>query len=210
MPPLPNFDRIARPYRILEYLALGPLLQRTRAHFLPRLPQSRHALILGDGDGRFTAALLTHNPTLQAEAVDLSPAMLTLLRRNAAAAGPRLSTHQADARTFTPTSPPDLVVTHFFLDCLTQPELDALIARLAPFLQPQALWLISDFRIPQGILRWPARLYVRALYLAFRLLTGLRVTQLPDHASPLTRAGFRRIAHHHALFGLLTSELWQR
>jgi SAM-dependent methyltransferase len=214
MPPLPNFDPIARPYRWLEYLTLGPLLQRARTHFLPLLRENsqdrRQALILGDGDGRFTSALLTQNPTLHAEAVDLSPAMLTLLRRNAAAARHRLQTHQADARTFTPTNHPDLIASHFFLDCLTQPEVDALIARLAPLLKPHGLWLISDFRIPSGAFHWPARLYIRALYLAFRILTGLRVTRLPDHATPLARAGLRRIAQHHSLFGLLTSELWQR
>ena len=208
--PPPNFDRIARPYRWLEYLTLGPILQRTRTRHLGLLSHQKQALILGDGDGRFTAALLSHNPTLHADAVDLSRFMLALLRRRAAAAGsePRLQTHQADARTFIPITPPDLIVTHFFLDCLTQPEVDALIARLAPLLAPGSLWLVSDFRIPSGPLRVPARLYIRSLYLAFRLLTGLRVNRLPDHVTPLSRAGLRLVASHTTLFGLLTSEVW--
>ena len=212
MPSAPNFDRIARPYHWLEYLTLGPLLQRTRTHFLPRLRDCRQALILGDGDGRFTAALLTRNPHLCADAVDLSAAMLHLLRRNVARAyaEPRLHTHQADALTFTPPTQPDLIATHFFLDCLTQSELNALVARLSPLMPPGAFWLVSDFRIPSGILLWPARLYVRILYLAFRLLTGLRTTSLPDHHTPLTRTGLRCVATRHTLFGLLTSELWQR
>ena len=161
--PLPNFDRIARPYRWLEYLTLGPILQRTRTRHLQLLTHRKQALILGDGDGRFTATLLAGNPTLQAEAVDLSRSMLTLLRRraDAAGAGTRLQTHHADARTFVPTAAPDLVVTHFFLDCLTQPEVDALIGRLTPLLHRGSLWLVSDFRIPSGLLQLPARLYVR-------------------------------------------------
>jgi hypothetical protein len=77
-------------------------------------------------------------------------------------------------------------------------------------LPPGALWLISDFRIPPGgPLRLPARLIVRSLYLAFRILTGLRTTQLPDHATPLLQAGLTRQAHHLLLAGLLTTELWQ-
>ncbi len=202
----PNFNRIAKPYRWLEYLALGPLLQRTRTRHLPLLARSRRALLLGDGDGRFTAALLTSNSALTAEAVDLSPAMLALLARNSAPHASRLQTHCTNALTHTPTTPPDLIVTHFFLDCLTQPELNTLITRLAPNLPPGGLWLLSDFRTPNPL----ARLYVRSLYFAFRLLTGLRVTALPDYATPLRNAGLHPIAVHRRLFGLLTTELWQR
>jgi hypothetical protein len=58
-------------------------------------------------------------------------------------------------------------------------------------------------------MRLPARVFVRSLYLAFRLLTGLRTTHLPDYATPLTQAGLNRVAHQHRLAGLLTTELWQ-
>ncbi len=58
-------------------------------------------------------------------------------------------------------------------------------------------------------MRLPATLLVRSLYLAFRLLTGLRTTHLPDYATPLTQAGLTRIAQHHSLAGILTTELWQ-
>lgn len=209
MNPPPNFDRVARLYRWFEYAALGPLLTLARNHYLPALAGCKQALILGDGDGRFTARLLAAHPHLQAHAVDLSRAMLRLLKARARA-GTRLYTHHANALTFTPTTSPDLVVTHFFIDCLTQPQLNSLIAHLAPALAPQALWLVSEFRIPQGFLKHPTRVYIRLLYLAFRILTGLRVTHLPDHATPLCAAGFTRIATHHRLFGILTTELWQR
>jgi len=106
--------------------------------------------------------------------------------------------------------PYDLVVTHFFLDCLTQPELDGLIARIVPVLAPGAIWLVSDFRIPSGAMRLPAQVYIRNLYFAFRVLTGLRTTHLPDYSTPLRKLGFTRANHHHSLAGLLTTEMWQR
>ena len=218
--PKPNFDYIARPYRWLEYLTLGRTLKHCRLHYLPALLQQKRALILGDGDGRFLAQFLAQNPNIQADAVDTSAAMLELLRRRCEAAAPniapRLQTHHTSALNFSPASAAkaqkqnyDLVVTHFFLDCLTQPDLEALIARVTPALTPGALWLVSDFRIPPGPIGLPAKLFVRSLYLAFRLLTGLRTTHLPDHATPLAQAGLTRITHHHRLSGLLTSELWQ-
>jgi len=209
----PNFNRIARPYRWLEYLTLGTALENCRTHYLPRLLDRRRALVLGDGDGRFLAQLLASNPDLHADAIDTSATMLQVLRQRCGAATPnaatRLRTHNANALTIPLEDSYDLVVTHFFLDCLTQPDLDALITRINPTLTPGALWLISDFRIPNGLMRLPARVFVRSLYLAFRLLTGLRTTHLPDYATPLTQAGLNRVAHQHRLAGLLTTELWQ-
>jgi SAM-dependent methyltransferase len=206
-----NFDRIAKLYRPLEYLTLGRALERCRLHHLSRLQCRTRALVLGDGDGRFLAQLLHENPTLHAEAIDTSGAMLELLRRRCRAAQTRLRTRQIDALTFAANQPAtayDVVVTHFFLDCLTQPELDLLAARIVPHLAPGALWLVSDFRIPTGRWALPARIFVRGLYLAFRMLTGLRVVSLPDHETALTRAGLTRIALHHSLSGILTTELW--
>ena len=201
----PNFDRIARAYRWLEYLTLGPLLERTRNHHIPRLGGCGHALVLGDGDGRFTARLLAANPNVQVDAVDVSGGMLALLARKCKFCVSRIRTHQADARIFMPAEAPDLIVTHFFLDCLTEPEVDALVARFAA---PGTLWLVSDFRVPPGLLHWPARIYIGMLYLAFRVLTGLSVTRIPDYAFALRCNGFVPVAVYHRMCGVLTTELW--
>ncbi|HWB33151.1 MAG TPA: class I SAM-dependent methyltransferase [Acidobacteriaceae bacterium] len=215
-PSMPSFDLVARPYRWMEYLTFGPALHRCRLRFISRLSDRRRALILGDGDGRFASALFAANPQIRADAVDLSPMMLRLLTRRCRAATPnvmeRLSTHQADSLNFVRSLPGnaryDLVVTHFFLDCLTQSELESLTQAIAPHLSDGATWLISDFRIPAGRMRFPARVLVRSLYLAFRALTGLRTATLPDHISALSAAGLARTAQQLSLGGILTSELW--
>ncbi len=215
----PNFDLVARPYRWLEYLTFGPMLERCRFHFLPGLNHARRALVLGDGDGRFLARLLSANPALHADVVDLSPAMLRLLQARAARIGAqdRIALHCADARTFNPcgasSGPPpepyDLVVTHFFLDCFTTEELHSLTTRIRPHLAPGARWLISEFAIPSGAMSLPARSLVRSLYAAFGLLTGLRVRRLPDHAAALAVAGLSLTARRQQLGGVLISELWE-
>lgn len=208
---LPNFDRLARLYQTFEHLTFGPLLARTRTHFLPELRDRRQALVFGDGDGRFLARLLAQNPALHADAVDLSPGMLAELNRRCFPWANRLRSHCTDALHFALPVAPDLVVTHFFLDCLTPAELAQLIPHIAARMQPGALWLVSEFRIPpRGPSRLFARLLIRSLYLAFRLLTGLRVTHLPDYAGTFKRSGLTRIAHHDRLFGILQSELWSR
>jgi SAM-dependent methyltransferase len=213
IPRAPGFDRIAPLYRAMEYLSFGRVLERCRFFYLPRLSNARRALVLGDGDGRFLARLLAANPQLHADAIDASPAMLRLLESRAARAGARhrVSTHCADARAFAPANTYDLVVTHFFLDCLAPAEVVSLIARLRPHLVPGARWLVSEFQVPthNRACAWIARRIIASLYAAFRLLTGLRVSQIPPWQDFLSCAGFARQACRLWLGGLLVSELWQ-
>lgn len=207
----PNFDRIARLYRWMEWFSFGPLLHRTRSAWLRELLESRSALVLGDGDGRFTRDLLGANPHIRVHAVDLSAAMLQELRRRCTPYANRLVTTQANALNFVPDAAYDLVATHFFLDCLSDTDVEQLVQTLLPSLTDNARWLISDFQIPQqGAIRPIAALLTRILYAAFRLLTGLRANRLPDYAYLLQRAGMVCIRRRVFLGGILVSELWQR
>jgi hypothetical protein len=210
----PRFDRVARIYRAMEYLSFGPLLEHCRFFHLPRLGPARRALMIGDGDGRFTARLLAEHDGVRADAIDLSPAMLDLLHGRVAANGAlgRLTLACADARAFTPSaSDYDLVVTHFFLDCLTTGEAAQLIARVRPCLAPGAMWLVSEFAMPsRGRLRRRlAQSLIALLYAAFRLLTGLSVRSIPPWRNLLAEAGFTPAASRAWLGGILVSELWQ-
>jgi len=207
-----NFDRLARPYRWLEYATFGRALERCRFHFLPALTAARRALILGDGDGRFLARLLAANPEVQADVVDISPAMLRRLSEKLPPqAHSRITLHQTDARKFVPAKTDyDLVVAHFFFDCLFQAELGALADHIVPRLAPGALWVVSEFAQPQGrIASLAGQAIVSALYAAFGLLTGLPVRSLPDHGRVLESSGLRLHSQKLLLNGLLVSQLWQ-
>ena len=206
----PNFNRLASLYRWMEFATFGPFLCRARCAYLAQTTTARNALILGDGDGRFTARLLQTNPEIQIDAVDASSAMLATLLRRAGPNAVRVRTHQADARTFLPPNPPyDLIVTHFFLDCLTSSEIASLAATLSTVASPNALWIVSEFAIPRSLFgRAVAAPIVAALYRAFSLLTGLTLRALPDHRTALHQAGFALKSQRPHLAGLLTSELW--
>jgi len=220
-----NFDLLARVYAPLERFSFGRALERRRACFLAdsRVANARRVLVLGDGDGRFTAALLERYPALEVSAVDASRAMLGELQRRVRqhCCQAALTVHHADLRVWSPPqhcSPRrgsriafDLVATHFFFDCFTSHEIQAIVARVAPTLTPDARWLVSDFAIPSGGARaLAARLLVRVLYFAFWAVTGLHVKRLADYRSALTSAGFVCMRVENALGGVLRSELWQR
>jgi ubiquinone/menaquinone biosynthesis C-methylase UbiE len=207
-----NFDRLAKPYRWLEYLSFGRMLERCRFHYLPVLVNAKRALIFGDGDGRFLARILTVNPALQADVVDISPVMLRLLEERLKLEDrKRVTLHQADARSFVPPEKAyDLVVTHFFLDCLFEPELAALVERVTARLTPDARWLVSEFALPHTLVGAIfGKVMISGLYQAFRLMTGLQVRSLPDHAAAFQRAGFALAEERQWLGGLLVSQLWQ-
>ncbi len=208
-----NFDRIARPYRWLEYMSFGPWLGRCRNAQLVHLTRARHALLLGDGDGRFLARLLTENPTLTADVVDSSEAMLRILDRRIRGCGPqarhRICLHHADALEWKPTGSYDLIVSHFFLDCFFPRQLEQLFAGLLPHALPGAQWVISEFAIPRNAFAaYLARAIIALLYRAFGVLTGLPVRALPDYATSLLRRGLAPSHEHRYLAGLLCSQVW--
>lgn len=209
----PDFTRLARLYRWMEYLSFGPWLWWCRCAFLSQMQGCRSALVLGDGDGRFTAKLLRASPAIRIDAVDASPAMMRALERRTAANASRLRIELADLRAWQPATDAsryDLIVTHFFLDFLTTEEVAALALRLRAAAAPGALWVVSEFAIPSGAAgRALARPIVAGLYRAFGWMTGLTVRSLPDYETALRAAGFTLEKSRSWLGGLLLSQLWR-
>jgi SAM-dependent methyltransferase len=210
-----NFDAMARPYRWLEYFTFGRLLESVRFAQIPCIADRRHALVLGDGDGRFLARLAVNNRTLNAEAVDSSPRMLALLqsRMCEVGAGDRVTLTQADVldQTFAPCGKGyDLVATHFFFDCFTGHEVETIVDRVIAKLAHESVWIVSEFDVPPAGPRMCARILIRLLYMSFGLLTGLSVRSLPDYRRVLQSRGFYLERRTTALRGILVSELWRR
>ncbi len=198
-----NADPIARWYRWLEYLGFGHALERRRFAFLREVGDARRILVLGEGDGRFLIKLVEQNIHASIDYVDLSERMLQLARERAG--DERVVYHHANAIEFAlPEAEYDLIVTHFFLDCLSRDEMERLIDNLVRSVRPRARWIVSEFREPAA---W-AHAMVAMLYMFFRWTTGLRTRVLVDHRPVLERHGFTMLRCETERFGLLTSELW--
>jgi hypothetical protein len=210
----PSFDRLARLYRWMEYFSFGPYLQQCRTLRSQEMIERRRALVYGDGDGRFLAELVCRVPTIQVVAVDASLEMLRQATRRLAS-GARVRPVHADALggdpAAFPEAPFDLIVTHFFLDCFDEVEIASLVLRVNGAVEDEALWVVSDFAIPRRPgARLAGTLIVRGLYLAFGLLTGLKVRRLPDHGRVMRKANWILEDRRELLMGLLVSESWRR
>ena len=105
----------------------------------------------------------------------------------------------------------DLIVTHFFLDVLTEPELKSLVERISHAAVPRAYWLISEFQICRdpAWARYASHVCIAVMYGFFRLTAGLKVSRIPDYRSAFTAAGMQLRANVPSLGGFLTSELWR-
>ncbi|HEY6986898.1 MAG TPA: class I SAM-dependent methyltransferase [Bryobacteraceae bacterium] len=209
-----NCDRIARCYRWLEYFSFGRALERRRREYLDEVERARSVLILGDGDGRFTAEFLGRNKQGVIDSVELSPCMLALAKQRVeqqTAGADRLRFWQADARTMELPREYDLIVSHFFLDCFTPDDLDALVARIASAARPGARWILSEFRVPdRGIQRFAGGVLIQIMYWFFRVATGLKTSRVPEYRTIFRVRGFRCLGQRSAWGGLMASELWEK
>jgi SAM-dependent methyltransferase len=205
-----SFDRLAPFYRMMEAIAAGGKLQRCRLAFLGEIPVPQRILLAGEGHGRFLPECARRFPDAEIVVVDASARMLEIAR--AKSDSPRVSFIHADALDWQP--PPerfDLVVTHFFLDCLTATELAHVVAKFGAAASPRAGWLLADFdHARSGPARWRTRVIVTMLYGFFRVVTGLRARELVSPDRTLENAGFERKARRTYEWGLLKSEWWAR
>ncbi len=203
-------DVIASSYRTLEYLAFGGRLHRHRVRYLEAAAQARNALVLGDGDGRFSERLITRHPGLNIDSIELSRKMIAVCKHRSAACS-NLNLVHGDARTIPfPGNQYDLIATHFFLDCFSSTDVEQLVRKIAAHSVPNALWLISDFRKPpSGWRAVHAEAWLRTMYFFFRLATGLSTRSLPNHREILPRNGFSLLTQYASMGDFVCSELWQ-
>ncbi|MFY9926077.1 MAG: class I SAM-dependent methyltransferase [Opitutaceae bacterium] len=210
----PGYDRLARAYRAMEFLAFGRDLEKARFMFLERIAAGRDILLLGEGDGRCAVRLAGLAPQARIVCVDSSPAMIDRASRRIAgsAAAERIQFVCADARSYAPPAGGfDAVATLFFLDCFGAGEVAGIVARAGAALRPGAQWLFADFVVPEsGIARLRARAWLGLLYGFFRWETGISVRMLPPSEEIIARAGWLRVASRDLQFGLLRSSVYAR
>jgi ubiquinone/menaquinone biosynthesis C-methylase UbiE len=205
-----SFDRVAPHYRWLETLVFGRQLQAARMAFVKEIEAPRRVLVLGEGDGRFLAEFVRLHPRSVVDCVEASERMIELAQRRVGEANVRFI--RGDVREMElGANSYEMIVTHFFLDCFEGIELREVVQKLSGAAGPEAVWLLADFHVPSsGWRRWHARLWIRAMYLFFRLTSGLTTQHLDDPAVLLRAAGFACAGDTLGRFGMTQSAIWRR
>lgn len=208
-----RFDILAPHYDWMEAILAGRKLDRCREALIGSLPEVRDVLLVGEGHGKFLTEILRRKPEAEITCVDASAQMLEVSRRRLERMGlshERVRFVCADVRE-AELSTYDLVVTNFFLDCLTEGQLEAVTRRLADCLRPGGRWLVADFQIPStGWKRWRAQGIHWLMYRFFRAITRLPAGEMHPPAPYLQRSGLRCEERREFDWGLLYSELWRK
>lgn len=205
-----SFDRLAPHYDWMEALLAGGKLQRARTAWLEKLSGCRRILSVGEGHGRFAAACAARFPDAQLTLLDASAAMLARARQHIPPHA-RVQWIASDLAAWQPRERYDAIVTCFFLDCFPSAELATAIARLAAAADDNALWLVSDFAVPErGLVRWRARAIHAAMYGFFRVATRLPGRRLTPPDDLLAAHGFSLQGRRESEWGLIRADCWQR
>ena len=206
-----NFDRLARYYCALEYLAFGRDLECARLSLLPHLKECRRILVLGEGDGRCLEKLIAIAPDAQIDCLDISKAMLARAEARLRSTPHHVTFQQADILTTElPVQHYDAVITCFFLDCFTPKQVSGIITKISQSLLPNALWLWADFALPDhGLARIRAKIWLTTLYAFFRWTTNLEARSLPPSEQFVTAASFRILHQYTHQWGLVRSAVFK-
>ena len=175
-----DYSRIASTYEWLERATFGKKLQCARTAHLDRLesqlPEAAHVLIIGDGDGRFLAALLDRFPTLTIYYVEPSAAMIALAKKRVPCDARVLWMNQTIQEwcATTPCRPASkhyhLVASHFVFDSLNPDELASILQSIRPQMTRDGHWILTDFDASTS--RWAACL-VTMMYGFLHLVAGV-------------------------------------
>jgi ubiquinone/menaquinone biosynthesis C-methylase UbiE len=208
-----SFVVIAPHYRWLETIVFGNALQRARTRWIETIARPKRTLIVGEGDGRFLCELVRAFPTIDIDCIDASDVMLQLararLRRTHPESFSRVHFIREDILKWSPRKSYDLLVTHFFLDCFSGGELQAIIAKLASAAEPGAVWLVADFTIPRKrFARAHARLWLRMMYTFFRATAGIAAKELVDPIPYLDGYGFTPASENLSRGKMLRSDVY--
>jgi ubiquinone/menaquinone biosynthesis C-methylase UbiE len=194
----------------MERVLAGQKLQRCRAAHLSKISAPTHALLMGEGHGRFLSEFVQRFPNSEVVCVDASEKMLAQARQSI----PNATTVEfvrADIFDWQPRKQFDLIVTNFFLDCFNADQLHLVIKKLANAASADANWLLADFCEPAtGWKKWRARWILASMYLFFRAATKLPASHLTAPDPSLLQNGFT--LQHRTIYdwGLLHADLWLR
>ena len=180
-----SYDRFAPFYTLLETLFFGSALQKARCAGLGGMAP-KNVLVIGDGNGRYLEQAIRAWPDARFVSIDASEGMIQQARKRVDETRVRFlhadavaGLNELQGQTF------DVLVTHFFLDCLCEETLEKLIPKLAEMRTHSGLWDISDFtdrRLHHRAMLW-------MMYRFFHSFTETPAERLPDYGRILQAHG---------------------
>lgn len=187
----------ARLYQGCERIVFGNALQKCRTAFLDQC-QGR-VLSIGEGDGRFSEALLVQNPEVDLKIIEPDETMHALIRERVP---------YAEFTNLEAAEACDVIVLNFVLDLFNRKEAEAFLKSLPPTKN----LIVGDF-FPQEVNGTVERFWAKALvwimYRFFNFFTSLKTRSLPPTRKILTSQGLSCTEENSQWAGLIQAQRWE-
>ncbi len=192
-----GFNFIAPFYTFLSRLIFGKNLDAAQLFYLDQIKPDDHILILGGGSGSLLQSLLTRNPKLRIDYIDISSNMLELAKQKAQHTS-TINFILGTERNI-PKSTYSVVITNFYLDMFTDNSLNRIINTIKVSLSKNATWLAVDFVSE----KWWQKVLLWIMYRFFKIVTGIEARQLPNWTSSLLDEGLVEISNKRFFRGFI-------
>jgi len=199
-----GFNLLAPVYSRLTKLIFGKSIERSQLHFLDSVASTDHVLFLGGGSGELLSNLLQKHPTVSVDYIDLSPKMIELAKRKTG--NPSSVNFITGTEQNIPARSYNVVITNFYLDLFSDKRLNEVIDIIKPRLADNVTWLATDFISEKT---WH-RIFLKAMYVFFKIVTGIEANSLPDWQSALSNAGLKELASKTFYGGFIKSSVYKR
>ncbi len=161
-------------------------------------------LILGGGSGELLSSLLQKHPAVSVDYIDLSPNMIELTKRKTG--NPLSVNFITGTEQNIPSHAYTVVITNFYLDLFSDKKLNEVIDIIKPRLADNVIWLATDFVSEKT---WH-RIFLKVMYVFFKVVTGIEANSLPDWQSALSNARFREMKSKNFYGGFIKSSVYKR
>jgi len=151
---------------------------------------------------------VSHYPSLEVDYVESSARMLELAKaRDLGCSQVRWVQEDVYSWLEQCESCYDMVFSHFFLDGLSDREVEEFLLKLNQVSNEGCLWGVSDF---DGEVAWWAKAWVWVMYVFFLLSAGVRPRSLGRFDALIGGKGWRLESEQNIMNGFIYSQLWRR
>ncbi len=143
-----SYESVAWFYELLAHVFSLGLIRTAKASQIPKLAKGERILYVGAGSGE--DAVLAAKWGAKVTCVDLSPSMLSRIRKRFAKEGLDAKFVCCDVMEFVPDAPYDTVAANFFLNIFPEPVMLRVLRHLTQCVKPGGRILIADFATSGG------------------------------------------------------------
>lgn len=202
---LNRFNSIAPFYDRLADVVFGGAIRKSQHCFIDHIPPRAKILIIGGGTGELLPPLFLHAGDAEVWYIEASSEMI---RRAASRISGKHCVHFIHGTQNDIPDPVkfDVVITNFFLDVFSLPELHDVVAKIASHTSETGKWLVSDFVCVE---RWH-KVALTTMYWFFALTTGLKTKALPPWFEIISVRGFSKTSDKDFFNGFIKSACFNK